>query len=98
MAKYRTDIHAPLSAPVRKPGVDRYAVPRRIAERTQGKLPTGLAIEASWVNGRRLAVVLQAEADLTIAQVQAAQAALQGVVGSDTPVPPFVRSEVETAP
>ena len=50
------------------------------------------------MDGRKLAVILQAEAALTIAQVQAARAALQDVVGSDTPVPPFVRSVVGTAP
>ena len=98
MANYRTSIHVPLSAPILKPGVERYAVPRRIAERTQGKLPAGSAIEASWVGGRRLAVILQAKADLTIAQVQAAWAALQEIVGSDTPVPPFVRSVVGPVP
>lgn len=97
MAKYRTDIHAPLSAPVRKPCPERYIVPRRIAERTQEKLPAGLAIEASWVDEQKLAIVLQAETDLTGEQMQAAQAALQNVVGPDTPVPPFVRSEAEAA-
>ena len=76
MAKYRTDIHAPLSAPVRKPCPERYIVPRRIAERTQEKLPAGLAIEASWVDEQKLAIVLQAETDLTGEQMQAAQAAL----------------------
>ena len=98
MTKYRTDIHAPLSAPVWKPCPDRYLAPRRIAERTQEKLPAGLAVEASWVDEQKLAIVVQAEADLTNEQVQAAQAALQDVVGADVPVPPFVRSEAETAP
>ena len=98
MAKYRTDIHAPLWAPVGRPGVDRYAAPRRIVERTQGRLPTGSAIEASWVDGRRLAVVVRAEADLTVEQMRAAQAALQDVVGPDTLVPPRMRSEAGPAP
>lgn len=50
------------------------------------------------MDGRRLAVILQAEAALTIGQVQAARAALLEVVGSDTPAPPFVRSVIGPAP
>ena len=89
MAKYETGVQLPSTAAVQKPGPDRYAVPSAVAAAVQHQLPGDAAVEASWQDGARLSVTVEPGSGEPEVQVHTAQAALQGIVGPGTVVPPF---------
>lgn len=89
MAKYETDVQLPAIAAIQKPGAERYAVPQRVAEQLQDKLADGSAVEASWEDGCKLSVTVERDGDQPEQHMQAAQAALEDVVGPESVVTPF---------
>ena len=91
MAKYESDVQLPFIAGVQKPGAERYAVPQKVAEQVQGKLADGTAVEASWQDGCKLSVTVEHNGGQPDQTMQAAQAALQDVVGPGSVVSPFHR-------
>ena len=91
MAKFETDVQLPALAAVQKPGADRYAVPQKVAEQMQDKLPGGTAVEASWEDGCKLLVTVERDGGQPDQTMLAAQAALQSVVGPESVVSPFHR-------
>ena len=89
MAKYETDVQLPSVAGVQKPGAERYAVPQKVAEQMQHKLADGSAVEASWQDGCKLSVTVERDGGQADQAMQAAQTALQDVVGPGSVVAPF---------
>jgi hypothetical protein len=89
MAKYETDVHLPSVAGVQKPGPERYAVPHNIAEQMKEKLADGSDVEASWVDGSKLSVIVESSDGTTDPDLQTAHRALQDVVGLSAIVEPF---------
>ncbi len=89
MAKYETDVHLPSVAGVQKPGVERYAIPHKIAEQMREKLADGSDVEASWEDGCKLSVIIEQNGNDSNQTMQAAQQALQDVVGPNASVAPF---------
>ena len=45
-SRYETDVQFPSIAGVQKPGVDRYALPRKVANGVMDKFADGSAVEA----------------------------------------------------
>ena len=89
MAKYETDVQLPPVAGVQKPGVERYAVPHKIAEQMRTRLADGSDVEASWEDGCKLSVTVEQNGNNPDQTLQAAQQALQDVVGPSVFVSPF---------
>lgn len=89
MAKYETDVHLPSVAGVQKPGVERYAIPHKIAEQMKEKLADGSDVEASWEDGCKLSVTVEQDDGNPNQTMQAVQQALQDVVGPAALVSPF---------
>ncbi|MGI4939163.1 MAG: hypothetical protein ACRYHQ_01095 [Janthinobacterium lividum] len=89
MAKYETDVHLPPVAGVQKPGVERYAIPHKIAEQMKEKLADDSNVEASWEDGCKLSVIVEQNGDHPNQTMQVVQQALQDVVGPAAMVSPF---------
>ncbi len=89
MSKYETDVQLPPVAGVQKPGVDRYAVPQKVADGVMDRLADGSAVEAGWDDGCKLSVTVEPKGDNPAVTMKAAQTALQEEVGPDAKVAPF---------
>ena len=96
MAKYETDVHLPSVAAVQKPGADRYAVPQKVADGVMDKLGDGSTVEADWDDGCRLSVTVESNCGDPAYTMQAAQKALQEVVGPGAQVSPFHKTAGES--
>lgn len=96
IAKYETDVQLPAVASVQKPGADRYAVPQKVADGVMDKLADGSVVEAGWDDGCKLSVTVEPNGGSSAQIMQAAQKALQEVVGPGAVISPFHQTAGES--